>query len=384
MDNNNVILHFSLIDGIGYAAVDRIVKKKSWDMDLCDVYTLRAWEIVHLFGVSQARAELIVAGLGRRDMLEREHELISRHNVSWMTVYDERYPWQLKNIHSPPIVVYTQGAQLAGQKMLAVIGSRRANFYGMSVIAGWVPELVRCGWTIVSGGAVGADTAAHRVTIDSGGQTVAVLGSGLLEPYPVRNKKLFGDIISSGGTLVSIFPLTAQPLASNFPARNRVIAGLSRGCLVVQAGENSGTRITARYALEEGRELFAVPGPVDDELCAGCHALIQDGAKLVTNVDDILVEFNEEACRETCTSSALTSNTGCLKATPCPDASGSRCSYKAEGPGAIIMRSCRQACSVDDLAHKTGLSLSDLYVYLFDLELAGMIRQESNGLWHCS
>ena len=158
-------------------------------------------------------------------------------------------------------------------------------------VTSFIPELVHNGCSIVSGGALGIDGLAHRATLEAQGVTVAVLGSGLLKPYPAAHKTLFKKIIECRGALVSCFPLLTEPKPALFPARNRIIAGLSRGCLVVQAGIPSGALITAQYAVDEGREVFAVPGSLDNPLSVGCHRLISQGATLVTSASDILASF---------------------------------------------------------------------------------------------
>jgi Predicted Rossmann fold nucleotide-binding protein involved in DNA uptake len=151
--------------------------------------------------------------------------------------------------------------------------------------------MVENGWVIVSGGAIGADSMAHAKTVACGGRTMAIIGSGLLNPYPSSNEKLFNDILASGGLILSPFGMQTVARPGNFPARNRVIAGLSLGCVVVQAAKKSGASITAQLALDNGREVFAVPGLFHDELSIGCHALIQQGAKIISDAYDILAEF---------------------------------------------------------------------------------------------
>lgn len=374
MDNNEIILHLSLIDGVGQGTIDSLITHKPWDLELHDLYHMTISEITRLFSITLAKAEAIAKGLADRELLDHELELIHRYKINWMTFYHDNYPILLKNIHLAPTIVYWQGALPAdGSKSIAIIGSRNINYYGISVIESFVPTLVTQGWTVVSGGAVGADAAAHRVTVDSGGHTIAILGSGLLNVYPVSNKRLFADIVDAGGTLMSTFRLTTAPAAGNFPARNRIIAGMSRGCLVVQAGRQSGTRITAHYALEQGRELFAVPGPIDEQLCAGCHELIQQGAKLVTSVADILVELGHSAHEFQAIPKKISKPEACEAQAAIP--------FKAVGNGAVILRCCTQSCSLDELAQQTGLAMPDLYAQLFELELSGLIKQHANGMW---
>lgn len=368
--SDSLILHLSLIPGLGPSTVDRLIQGKPWDFDLEDLYQMKSSDIARLFRISLNKTELIVDGLAKRHIVEEELDLIEQHSIDWVTRYHKDYPALLKEIHSPPTILYWQGAQPATHtNCIAIIGSRQTNFYGMSAIEYFTPSLVAAGYAIVSGGAIGADTAAHRVTIDSGGKTVVVLGSGLLCPYPASNKSLFKDVVAHGGTLLSSFPLRATPLPENFPARNRIISGMSRGCLVIQAASSSGTQITARYALEQGKELFAIPGPFDDPLCAGCHSLIQQGAKLVTSVDDILSELEYKQPQRAQQLTLLSTPPSQHKA------------FKADGIQAEIIRSCTTPCTIEDLAVKTGTPLDQLYTLLFELELSGAIKQYANGTW---
>lgn len=372
MSSNEVVLHLSLIDGVGPGTIESLVKNKPWDLDLHDVYQMSISDIVRIFKIPYGKAELIYQGLIDHDCVTKELELINRYQINWMTMYDDRYPHLLRNIHMPPSVLYWQGTLPDDSRIcMAVIGSRKMNHYGARAIEQFVPALVAAGFVIVSGGAVGADSAAHGVTLNHAGTTVAVLGSGLLRPYPSSNKRLFADIVSSGGAIVSPFPLCMEPTAGNFPARNRIIAGLSRGCLVVQANLKSGTHITAHYALEQGRELFAIPGPIDDELSSGCHSLIKQGATLVTKPADIFEQFGllEQQIQQSIPQEA--------QQVASPDMS----SFKAEGPAATVLRACVKASSIDELAEVTGLMLSDMYSLLFELELAGLVAQQANGLW---
>jgi DNA processing protein len=372
MNNDEIVLHLSLIDGIGPSTVLQLIKNKPWDIDLIDLYGMVPADVANIFGISLNKARAIVSGLADMSRIDCELELIARHRVSWTTVFNTRYPDLLKHIHLPPVILYWQGVLRADcARNLAIVGSRNANYYGISIVESFVPSLVNMGWSVVSGGALGADAAAHRVAMNSGGYTIAVFGSGLLNPYPVRNKRLFEDILDKQGALLSFFPLTTGVDAGNFPARNRVIAGMSVGCLVVQAADKSGALITARYALDAGRELFAVPGPIDDPLSAGCHELIRQGAKLVGSVGDIVEEFGQEVCRKPQQQ----------QISWCEDAVHGAGSFKAEGHKATIMRCCVKPCCVDELADQTGLAIHDLYTLLFELELDGSVCQQTNGTW---
>ena len=373
-----ILLHLYLINDIGSSTIDILVKKKPWDLDLQDFYQMEARDFVRIFGLSLSKAHTLVKGLSDKSLLEKECELLHKYSISWLTVYNDQYPRLLAEIYLAPTILFWQGASILNDiKALAVIGSRSINYYGISAIENFVPKFVQEGYTIVSGGAVGADSIAHQITLDSHGTTIVVLGSGLLEPYPANNKRLFASIVSQGGTLLSIFPARTKPMSGNFPARNRIIAGLCSGCFVVQAALRSGTHITARYALEQGRELFALPGPFDDPMCAGCDKLIQDGAKLVTSAEDVLSELQGSFRYRRVQEDSVGQTVKQDEASPIQQT----LSFKAEGLAATILCACSQPSSTDELSIKTGIALAQLYEQLFELELAGLITQHINGLW---
>lgn len=209
-------------------------------------------------------------------------------NCSLMTLQDNDYPEQLANISRPPPLLFIRGnRQLLKRSMLAIVGSRRASAVYKQLTEKFAEELAANGYTIVSGLACGIDTAAHQGALYEVASTIAVVGTGVDRVYPASNKKLAEQIVDKGAIL-SEFPLGMRPLAGNFPRRNRIIAGLSQGCLVVEADLKSGSLITARIAMESGREVFAVPGSVLNPLSQGCHRLIKDGARLVESSRDIL------------------------------------------------------------------------------------------------
>src|SRR3989338_8220734 len=282
MIKQKIILHLTLIPSVGLGIIVRLTKILASDKQPDRWYSYKVGDFVR-FGIGEPTAQKIVAGLSDMQMLDDELYLIEKHAVSWTTLLDEKYPQMLAHIHTPPPVLYWQGEPLwkDNESMLAFVGARKGNKYGQIAIEKLIPDLVIQGWVIVSGGAYGIDAMAHRATVQVGGKTIVVVGSGLLKPYPPEQKKLFDEIVHKGGAVLSSFPLHDEPSAWKFPVRNRIIAGLSQGCVVVQAAEKSGALITASYALQEGRQVFAVPGPIDDELSVGCHKLLQEGAKLV-------------------------------------------------------------------------------------------------------
>ncbi len=205
---------------------------------------------------------------------------------------DPGYPENLKNIHRPPKALYVNGTILERDKMaVALVGSRRASYYGIEVCEKLAYDLAIRGVTIVSGMALGIDTAAHKGALKAKGRTIAVLGSGHGHIYPPQNKKLYSDIVKTGA-VVTEFENETQPLPYNFPQRNRIISGLSLGVVVVEAARNSGALITADFALEQGREVFAVPGKISSQTSSGTHELIKDGARLVQSADDIMEELS--------------------------------------------------------------------------------------------
>ncbi|MDI6777716.1 MAG: DNA-processing protein DprA [Patescibacteria group bacterium] len=255
---------------------------------------------------SASREDLLAADIGlaaTKNFLEKRNALapeklfseLEKDNVGIITQNHESYPPQLKEIPSAPTVLYGRGnLEILKSKSVAVVGSRKFTEYGRRVTQNLCRDLVRARLTIVSGLALGIDAIAHRAALDAEGATIAVLGTGIDDAtiYPRDNFNLAKDILSSGGTLISEFPPRTPSLKQNFPARNRIMAGLALGTLVVEAAESSGSLITAGLALEFSREVFAVPGPIFSPQSAGTNYLIKNGAKLTESAADILQELN--------------------------------------------------------------------------------------------
>jgi DNA processing protein len=216
--------------------------------------------------------------------------LAAQKGVRIVTMTDPDYPALLLQIPDPPPFLYVRGTLESQCKAVAVVGSRIATRYGLSMAARLSAELAACGVTVISGMARGIDTAAHEGALQSGGRTVAVLGSGLEEVYPAENRRLFQSIVRNGAVL-SEFPMLTKPEPHNFPIRNRIISGMSYGTVIVEASKKSGSLITARLAAEQNREVFAVPGSVQSFKSVGTHTLIKQGAKLVENAQDVLEEI---------------------------------------------------------------------------------------------
>ncbi len=210
-----------------------------------------------------------------------------------INIKDKNYPELLKEIYDPPQTLYVNGQLKAKEKYpLAVVGTRKVSLYGQKTTRSLVKTLAQAGFTIISGLALGVDGIAHQTTLDVGGRTIAVLGSSLDIIYPSSHQQLAQKIIESNGVIVSEYEPKTRPSKWTFPARNRIVAGLSLGTLVIEAPKKSGALITARFALEQGREVFAVPGSVYNKNSDGCNLLIKMGAKPVTKPEDILESFN--------------------------------------------------------------------------------------------
>jgi DNA processing protein len=224
--------------------------------------------------------------------LDAEMLRIERQGITFLTWQDEAYPPLLRQIHSAPPVLYVRGeVSPQDEWAVAVVGTRKATIYGKQITETLCKDLARNHVTVVSGLAIGIDTTAHRAALDARGRTIAVLGCGLDRVYPARNRELAYEI-AENGALISEYALGTPADARNFPPRNRIISGLSLGVLVAEAPKRSGALITVDFALEQGRDVFAVPGNITHKSSAGCNRLIHDGAKMVLDIQDILEELN--------------------------------------------------------------------------------------------
>ncbi len=367
MSSRIVVLHLSLIPGAGPAALERIVAAWGYDR-VADVYFATAHDIYQRTGLSMAMCQTIAKGLAQRSLIDAELKLVDHHGISFASVHDPEYPPLLKEIHLPPTILYWRG-QNPGvfSKPVAFVGSRKANAYAVKSAKLLIKPLAEEGVCVVSGGAIGADTLAHKVAVECGAPTVAIIGAGLLQLYPAQNRSLFETIIAQGGSVVSPFPLGMQALPGNFPARNRIIAGLSKACIVLQAADRSGALITAQCALDYGREVGAVPGHIDDPLSFGCHKLLSQGAHVITSAQDVLDALGLKSTHEQV---ALDKNLGIL-----PD---------EESIEATIIRWCKQPSTFDAILEKSSLEATRLHETLFTLQLAGKIGQDFRGLWYAS
>ena len=325
--------------------------------------------------------------------IERELELIEEYGCQVLTLYDTAYPTLLKEIDTPPIVIYIRGELTSEDSLsLALVGSRDAKDYGRKASYRLSYQLAQRGLTIVSGLAKGIDTAAHRGALESGGRTLAVMGSGLSFVYPAANTDL-AEKITASGALISEFPMETTPKPNNFPRRNRIISGLTLGTVVVEASNRSGALITARLAGEQGREVFAVPGEIFSELSTGTHRLINNGAKLVNTVDDLLNELPRHAVNQI-QSAASASPMSNVETQPSPEApvvekrTAAQPSIEVEQPSQVtpppdltpdektVFDAIEDPSShIDTIVRATQLPIGQVSSVLLMLELKGIVQQ---------
>jgi DNA processing protein len=300
---------------------------------------------------------------------EEQLERATALKIRVLTLEDSDYPMHLKEIDAPPPVLYVQGdCTVFSQNAIAVVGTRRCTQYGKSVTATIVKELVEKQLVIVSGLARGIDTIAHQTCLEAKGLTIAVLGCGIDTCYPKDNQQLFSKIVASGA-VVSEFPLGTLPENYNFPRRNRIISGCSAGVLVVEAPQKSGSLITANFALQQGREVFAVPGSIFSDNSMGTFNLIKDGAIPVRSAEDIIENIRSIS------HPALTTS----KKTPSGCATLMKMSVDLLSlPERTVLEVCTEVpARIDELAQKTGKTVSEMFDILLSLELKGFIHQVS-------
>ncbi|HLM83591.1 MAG TPA: DNA-processing protein DprA [Candidatus Bathyarchaeia archaeon] len=281
---------FNCVDGFGPQAFKKITAGFA---NLEEVWRDNG-EILFNLGLTQKQQGNFLE-FRRKNDPEKLFEELAKENIEILAINDEAYPTQLREIASAPPVLYIRGDRnILSNKSIAIVGSRKFTEYGRRVTENLTRDLVHAGLTIVSGLALGIDGIAHRAALDANGFTAAILGTGIDDPtiYPREHFNLAKRIIENGGALITEQPPRTPSLKQNFPARNRIMAGLALGTLVVEAAENSGSLITAHFALEQNREVFAVPGDIFSPQSAGANQLVKGGAKVVISAADILEELN--------------------------------------------------------------------------------------------
>ena len=345
------LVGLSLLPGIGPARFQRLLAhfqepERAWHASEKELLAL---------GIEEKTIPLLLEK--RRSLsLEREIETLQRLEVSVVTIYDPEYPARLKEIYNAPPLLYVKGQMLRqDEQSVGVVGTRSPSVYGKELAARIVPELVQSGLTIVSGLARGIDAVAHHAALSAGGRTLAVLGSGIDVIYPAEHRGLFNRIIKQGAVITD-YPLGTKPDAFNFPARNRIISGLTLGTVVVEAQLGSGALITADYSLEQNREVFAFPGRTTDRGSSGCNRLIREGrAKLVTSTEDILEELDlTVAVQQLEIKAVLPAN---------------------DEEGRLLALLSHEPVHIDELSRQTAMAAPTVASTLMMLELKGAVRQ---------
>jgi len=329
-----------------------------------EIYKADAVELARTGLLSRENINAILSAEFRK-AVDRTIEEIDRNHIEVIPLNSSDYPEILKNIHDPPICLYVKGKLYADEPAVAVVGSRRASGYGISQAKRISAELAGYGICIISGMARGIDTAAHIGALSANGRTVAIMGCGLDIVYPPENRKLMEQIIETGA-VVSEYPPGTEPAPHNFPVRNRIVSGMAVGVLVVEAGEKSGSLITAQLALEQGRDVYALPGNVVNVNSRGTNRLIQDGAKLVTSAEDILDElcwFN-------------------TKNISYPDKyrSGKTAGFELGSEEKDVLELLHyESLNIDEIKSRLSIGLPILHSILLSLEMKGLIKREPGG-----
>lgn len=360
MAEEKFFIAFSLVSGIGPARLKLLI----------DYFgtAKAAWEapetVLSKVGLPKDALEQLLF-LKQKLNLDQYVQNLDKRGVKVITINNPHYPKLLGVIPNPPNVLYLkanlspeQFNNLASEKIIGVVGTRKITSYGREVTTNLVTGLVAAGYTIVSGMALGVDGVAHQAALNCKGKTIAVLGAGVDVIYPREHINLYHNIIDQGGAIVSEVAPEKTVIRGVFPARNRIISGLSQAVLVTEGAIDSGSLITARAALDQGREVFAVPGPINSQMAEGTNYLLKQGAKLVTGVEDILEELGDMSNRTN-----MTNMTNTVRP-------------KGETPEEqkVLDLLMREALEFDELAAKSQLSVGQLTPILTNLELQGKIR----------
>jgi len=334
------------------------------------IFRLERYELESIRGIGPKTAEEVL-GFNKWDEVDRILEKTERIGAQIMTYWDDDYPDLLREIYDPPLMLWIKGDRsVLDTNAISIVGTRRVGKYGKEMAQKFAKELVDQNLTIISGLAYGTDGAAHQATVDTGGRTVAVLGSGIDWIYPSDHKGLAKKIVDTGGAVISEFPLGTAPEMGNFPVRNRIVSGMSLGTLVVASGLEGGSMITAKSALDQNREVFVIPHPVGHPNAIGCNSLIKRGmGKLVQNVEDILTEINvhiKEQEVESGSADFSPSSQNKWESMELDDLSTSICEVLAE-----------QSLHIDHLAERLKVETHKLMPKLLELEMQSVIRQKA-------
>ena len=345
--------------GIGNSNMRKIIEHFS---DLRDLWIANNDQIRKMINLREPILENIIKNKNIEN-IESLFKKIEKENIEIVTIYDENYPKGLKYIDDKPKVIYRKGKEVDVDLAIAIVGSRKATSYGKWACAKFTKELVDMGVTIISGLASGIDAVAHKTALDNGGKTIGVLGNGIDVIYPKSNRSLYAEM-EKENSIITEFPFGTQPLAFNFPQRNRIIAGISKGVIVIEAQEKSGSLITAHQALDQGKDIFALPGNINSIFSSGTNKLIKDGAKPLLTIDDIIEEVYE-----------LREKVNNIKKNKIDYSEYSETEIK------IIKMLEERPVHSDIIAHNTGIDISTVNSILTILELKGTIREISSSIF---
>lgn len=367
MNNLETLLLLNMVPSLSGIYILRLIREFDQPRQILEADKAR---LLKIEGITPHKIEEIYRAKKDVSKIDRELKLCRKENISIKTILDKDYPENLKCIYDPPPVLYVKGnLSDCDYDSIAIVGSRRASFYGISMASRLSRELAGLGITIVSGLARGIDTASHKGALSADGRTIAILGSGLLRLYPPENKELADSISSTNGAVISEFSLETPPLARNFPRRNRVISGLSLGVVVVEAARNSGALITADLALEENREVFAVPGKMDSTTSVGTHSLIKQGAKLISSTEDIIDEIKIKLRRP---AAPIAKQRRALKEEP---GNGFPELNLDNSEDSVYKILSKEPLYIDEIINLSKMNVSRLSPVLMKLQLKKMIRE---------
>ncbi|MGI8959224.1 MAG: DNA-processing protein DprA [Bryobacteraceae bacterium] len=365
-------LALRMVPGLGTVGTLRVLEKFKSPQA---IFRATASEL-EAAGTSPAQARNIASGCSFEDAVEQQQQMMN-FGAQLISIHDGLYPQRLREIFDPPLLLFAIGrTDLLAAHSIAVVGTRRPTPYGIAATERLTADLARAGLAIISGMARGIDTAAHRAALGEDGDTVAVLGCGIDVLYPADNRKLY-DEIARRGLLVSEFPMGAPAYPQNFPIRNRIVSGISAGVLIVEGAQHSGSAITARLAMDQGREVFAVPGNITSKMSWGPNLLVKQGAKLVQEWTDITNELPAALRRDLVNKAqqkVLSEGGGGLSSSP-PD-------NGPEEPIKVLARKLLNHLQVDVPQQLESIvetfesvSSSELIGALFELEMSGLVRQ---------
>jgi DNA processing protein len=363
MKAREFLIRCARAQGCGPALISRLFPSELSDASVASFLSHSKADYCDVFGITPKQSAALKAALADDEGYAQDMQWCAENDCSIVTIIDSQYPAFLAHMTLPPLVVWVQGTlPVSWQHACAIVGSRDATFYGKEAAKVVVEGVVAGGGITVSGGARGIDTVVHTYTLEQKGVTVVVPGCGLAHCYPAENKRLFEQIVASGGALISPFSPQTAPSKGLFPARNRVIAGLSAACVVAQAAQKSGALITASYAAEEGRDVGAVPGMITEPLFRGSNELIANGARIISDAGAV-----QELCKMT----------GVCHEVLASVEQGTSLSIQAQ----TVLSCIEKPRILDELCALTGYTADAMHEVLFELLSLGYIEQDQSGEW---